>query len=236
VARKAGLHKVHTYGRSRFTVCGSQLKYKDHISTLGILLSVDSKLYGLTVDHLFKDEIVPELDVALSEKDFEAHDDELWSLDHDDVKYDNIDCDAEASYDLLAKDEITMANNVWTIAGCKVEQPHKLGNSQAYLDWALVDLYGGYKDRPNAFYLENDLEHPKFFSGISGTPKFDETPEIYMISASSGIRTGILLPGIALIGGEPGEDLCQAWNVILSDSRGEFHNGHISSTLSYILI
>jgi hypothetical protein len=78
----------------------------------------------------------------------------------------------------------------------------------SYLDWALVDLYRGYKDRLNTFYLENDLEHPKFFSGISRTPKFDETLEIYIISASSGIRIGILLLGIALISGEPSEDLC----------------------------
>lgn len=35
-------------------MCGLLVRYSDYTSTLGLLISVDSKLNGLTVDYLFR--------------------------------------------------------------------------------------------------------------------------------------------------------------------------------------
>jgi hypothetical protein len=48
------MEQVVAQSHSFLTMCGSLVRYRDRASTLGLLISVDSKLYGLTVDHLFK--------------------------------------------------------------------------------------------------------------------------------------------------------------------------------------
>ena len=72
----------------------------------------------------------------------------------------------------------------------------------------------------NAFCTQDAPDNPKFLSNVFSIPVLESRP-IYMISGVTGVRKGILIPGSSYIGGNPGQDLCRALNVILSDSAGE---------------
>ena len=50
--RKAAVEPVEAKVHSPMTMCGSLIRVSQNTSTLAIIISVDSKLYGLTVDHV----------------------------------------------------------------------------------------------------------------------------------------------------------------------------------------
>jgi hypothetical protein len=89
-----------------------------------------------------------------------------------------------------------------------------------YLDWALIDFDGGYFERPNAFYWEDNPTDLKFLTRLSANTETSRVP-VLMISGVSGTRTGVMLNGNSYVGGKLGENLCQTWNVILSGSACE---------------
>ncbi|TGO45378.1 hypothetical protein BCON_0398g00030 [Botryotinia convoluta] len=104
-----------------------------------------------------------------------------------------------------------------SVNGHKADSLPITDTTTAYLDWALIEFDDGYYERPNAFFSEDDPAKPKFFGILSAAPKTSEV-KVFMISSVSGTRKGVMLNNNSYIGGKPSEDLCQAWNVILSDS------------------
>ncbi|KAF7891398.1 uncharacterized protein EAF02_001723 [Botrytis sinoallii] len=197
-----------------------------------LLISMDSKLYGLTVDHLFKDQqgeeqstIANEAEVLYDEDDSEDSEPE-WSW-IDDVKYEDFEnvefvSDAESvssggSHAKTTIDHGPTEQYGESISGHKVDILSVIDTTTTNLDWALIEFDNGYYERPNAFYSKDDPANPKFFRTLSAIPKTSDV-NVFMISGVSGTRRGVMLNNTSYIGGKPNEDLCQAWNVILSDS------------------
>lgn len=230
--RRSAMEQVVAKSSSFLTICGSLVRYGNRTSTLGLLISVDSKLYGLTVNHLFKNEgaeeqatFVNESDILPDEDDSEGNDaDSPWV---DDVTYedmenansvsDNGSVTSERSYVKVTMDHGPTEYDGASINGHKVDSLSVTDTATPYLDWALIEFDDGYYERPNAFYPEDDLANPKFLEIVSIAPKTGQI-NVFMISGMSGTRKGVMLNSNSYIGGKPGENLCRAWNVILSDS------------------
>ncbi|KAF7923939.1 hypothetical protein EAE99_006600 [Botrytis elliptica] len=229
--RKSAMEQVVARNHSFLTMCGSLIKYGDRTSTLGLLISMDSKLYGLTVDHLFKDQqgeeqptTANEAEVLYDEDDSEDSEPEWPWID--DVKYEDFengecvsDAESVSSGGSHAKTTIDHGPTEQcgeSISGRKVDILSVI-DTTANLDWALIEFDNGYYERPNAFYSKDDPANPKFFRTLSAIPKTSDV-NVFMISGVSGTRKGVMLNNKSYIGGKPNEDLCQAWNVILSDS------------------
>jgi hypothetical protein len=231
--RRSAMEQVVARGPSFLTMCGSLVKYGDHTSTLGLLIRVDSKLYGLTVDHLFRSQRDEERSTMTNEPSVlsDEHDSESNQADRswvDDVTYEDLDNDqrvsdngssvtsgrshAEENRDLTLTEHYGVS-----VTGHKVDSVCQIDPPTPYLDWALIEFGDGYFERPNAFYSEDDPVHAKFFTRLSPAPKTSRVP-VFMISGVSGTRKGVMLSSFSYIGGKSGEDLCQAWNLILSDS------------------
>jgi hypothetical protein len=226
------MEQVVAQGRAFLTMCGSLVRYGDRTSTLGLLISVDAKLYGLTVDHLFRSQrdeeqstITKEPNILSDEYDVEGNQTDGSGVD--DVIYEDLDNDHRVSDNGSvtfgrSHAEATMDHTLTEcygafITGHKVDSVREIDPRTPYLDWALIEFDDGYFERPNAFYSEDDLVHPKFFARLSEAPKASEV-HVFMISGVSGTRKGVMLNSYSYIGGKPGEELCQVWNVILSDS------------------
>jgi hypothetical protein len=235
--RRSAMEQVVAQSHSFLTMCGSLVRYRDRASTLGLLISVDSKLYGLTVDHLFKshtDEnhsILME-DSSLLSGESDTEDSQAdWSW-VDDVTYEDLDPVDRISGNgsvtpgqvraEVTMDHVLAEHSGAVISGHKVDSVHGIDDSTPYLDWALLEFEGEYFERPNAFYLEDKPLDPKFLVRLSApnAPNTSEVP-VFMISGVSGTRKGVMLNSNSYIGGKPGEKLCQAWNLILSGSARE---------------
>ncbi|KAF7892002.1 hypothetical protein EAF00_008304 [Botryotinia globosa] len=230
--RNSAMEQVVARNHSSLTMCGSLIKYGDRTSTLGLLISMDSKLYGLTVDHLFKNQQGEEQSAVENKAEVLDDDDDSedsepeWSW-IDDVKYEdfeNAECvsDAESvssggSHAKITMDREPKEDFGESINGHKADFMFKTDTTSAYLDWALIEFDDGYYQRPNAFFSEDDPTNPKFFGILAAAPKTSDV-KVFMISGVSGTRKGVMLNSSSYIGGKPNEDLCQAWNVILSDS------------------
>ncbi|KAF4625506.1 hypothetical protein G7Y89_g12662 [Cudoniella acicularis] len=230
--RRSAIDQVIAQSHSFLTMCGSLVRYGDRTSTLGLLISVDSKLYGLTVDHLFnkqKEEEQPmiekESNILFDESDTEENQVD-WSW-VDDVAYEDMDNYQRASDNgsvasgrpdvEVATGQALVEQRGTSINGYKVDPAHNLDTSTPYLDWSLIGFDNGYFERPNAFYSEDDPVNPKFLTKMSAAPKASAVL-VFMISGASGTRKGVMLNSNSYIGGKLGESLCQTWNVILSES------------------
>jgi hypothetical protein len=233
--RRSAIEQVVAQSHSFLTMCGSLVRHGDRTSTLGLLISVDSKLYGLTVDHLFNkqmEEVHPTIEkepnILFDENDTEDNQ-ENWSW-VDDVTYEDIENDQRASdsgsvvsgapYVEVAMDQTLVEQHGTPINGHKVNSVHNLDPSTPYLDWALIDFDNEHFERPNVFCSEDDPVNPKFLTRLSAAPEVSGVP-VFMISGASGTRKGVMLNINSYIGGKLGESLCQSWNVILSGSAGE---------------
>ena len=236
--RRSAMEEILARNQSLLTICGSLVRYGNRTSTLGILIDVDSKLYGLTVDHLFnkqKEEQQPmftkEPDLLLDESDTEENQAvQLWI---DDVAYEDLDNNLRVSNigsAILGETCVKVDTGQeptgqygLSLKGHKLDSVQPADGSMPYLDWALIEFDDGFFERPNAFYSEDDPGKPKFLASLAQAPETTGIP-VLMISGVSGIRKGVILNCNSYIGGRPGENLCQMWNVILEDSTCEFHN------------
>jgi hypothetical protein len=241
--RMSAMEQVVAHGPSFLTMCGSLVRCGDRTSTLGLLVSVNSKLYGLTVDHLFRNQgneersmkveelyILPDEDNTEDDTEDNIEDDRADESWVDDVLYEDIADDQLASESgsvtsrkshadvttdhALIKQGIT---RIESINGHKVDSIHEMDSWMPYLDWALIEFDGGYFERPNAFYSEDDPLYPRFLTRASAAPECSGV-HVFMISGVSGTRKGVILGSYSYIGGKRGESLCQVWNVVLSGS------------------
>lgn len=232
--RRSATEQVVTHSHHFLTMCGSMVRYDDRLATLGLLISVDSKLYGLTVDHLFDKRMetrsMIESASGIPSEECDAEDDEFDKEWIDDVKYEDFDSDTNSNFsddrsaasgssvrEVVIDQECAEHQEDTPINGHKLDPINVESTSKSYLDWALIEFDDGYFERPNAFYSEDDPTTPKFLSKIADTPTTDSTP-VFMISGVSGTQKGVMLNSNSYIGGSPGENLCRTWNVILSSS------------------
>jgi hypothetical protein len=246
--RRAKLERVHVRGRWPNTLCGSLMTYENRSSTLALIVSLNSKSYGLTVDHVFSSHSMGKDSGSSEESEASFEEDrsegntfdrkggksdpeglsECWT---DDVKYGNLEYDGMDLGAPLAAQETPRRDaaienppdeqNPRNIIGHKLDLNWAEDRSRPYLDWALIDFEDPDLRRVNAFYTQDAPEQPNFLSEICSTPVLKSRP-IYMISGVSGTRDGVLVPGHSYMGGSPGQDLCRALNVILSDSTGGY--------------
>lgn len=137
-------------------------------------------------------------------------------------------------YDVRSK-AVTIGRHSWTVQGTKVEPVSSGDASRPYLDWALILFDLGYYRRPNVFYFENDPtpqyihESTSHYSGYTDARTFEE---VFMVSGTTGTRTGILLPGYSYIGSGPGRNLCKVWSLKLSDDIGNNFHFHCHSVFA----
>jgi hypothetical protein len=239
--RRAAMAQVHSENSSPLTMCGSLVKYGDRTSTLGLLVNVDSRLYGLTVDHLFssqgakRDETFTTQSDIMSEAETEDAQERIEILeDHwmDDVIYHAIDYDEQIvefskteirlPVEMNAHVESNLAQHLGgPFLGHKFDATRELHPPSPFLDWALIEFDDGYFKRPNAVHSEDGLKYLKLLTKTSSLPCLNDNGiQVLMISGASKIRNGVLLNGDAYIGSEPGQDLCKAWNVSLYDAIG----------------
>jgi hypothetical protein len=188
------------------------------------------------VDHLFNKQeekqsiILKELDILPDENDTEDNRED-WSW-VDDVTYEDMDNDQKVSDTgsvtsgqscvEVVMDQALTKHYGTSISGHKLDSVHEADPSTPYLDWALINFEGGYFERPNMFYSEDNLTDPKFLTRLSATPETSGVP-VFMISGVSGTRKGVMLNGNSYVGGNFGGNLCQTWNVILSGSACELY-------------
>jgi hypothetical protein len=236
--RRSATEQVVAQNPSLITMCGSLVRYGNRTSTLGLLVSMDSKLYGLTVDHLFKNQCEEEQLWILEEQESASEQCEIEDLEDnqdnwswvDDVTYDDIDDDQrviniESATSEIADSEMSTSQPSIqhpgiSMKGHRMDAIRKTDSSTTYLDWALIEFDDGYFKKPNVFFSDDDPNNPNFPTQLSSDPKVDGTP-VFMISGVSGTRKGVLFDFNSYIGGKQGENLCPAWNMVLSDSTCE---------------
>ena len=85
--RKSAQEPVDAHIHSRMTMCGSLIRFSHSTSTLGLLVSVDSKIYGLTVDHIRGIRKIADQHIA---------DDVKWRTDIKEILVEDIIKDTEA--------------------------------------------------------------------------------------------------------------------------------------------
>ncbi|CAM6005192.1 unnamed protein product [Sphagnum balticum] len=158
-----------------------------------------SKLYGLTVDHLFnkqKEEkqsiIAKDLNIIPDDNDTgDNREDWLW---FGDVTYEDMDNDqevsdtgsvkSEGSYVEAVIDQVLTKHHGTSLVGHKLDSVREVDPSTPYLDWALINFDDGYFERPNVFYSEDNPADPKFLTRLSATPETSGVL-VFMISGET---------------------------------------------------
>jgi hypothetical protein len=144
------------------------------------------------------------------------------SWDHD-VDYEGLNINDSSSdgcvttIENLSPDEAVIGgpkNSASFLAGHFVDVSSSPSPNRPFLDWALIQSHDGSFERPNAFSTGDSTGEYKFLTKIA-----ENSPNVHtavlMISGSTGTRKGFMLPGSAYIGGDPDQDLCEAWVVDL---------------------
>jgi hypothetical protein len=256
--QKSADELIKAQPHSYLTACGSLVTFEGRTATLAMLICVDSRLYGMTVDHIRRrqaretkgsetpkaNDETPSLENLGDVSVDSTTEDALLSIEElggcsdsdasdvswdDDVEYGDLNIndsssdDCRITHDCSLRDEIAVGGSKdpgLYVAGHFVDVSSSPSLSRPFLDWALIEFHDGAFERPNAFSTGGDTEEYKFLSEIAESPPLEHTP-ILMISGSTGTRNGVLLPGVSYIGGDPGQDFCEALVVDLSGSYGQ---------------
>ncbi|KAK1752654.1 hypothetical protein QBC47DRAFT_389034 [Echria macrotheca] len=108
-----------------------------------------------------------------------------------------------------------------TSAADRVQPPHGLNDSAAYLDWSLMDIPGSTAQHNTLF--EPPMSVPVQLQEIGPNPSRHETP-VYMVSGLYGIRKGTLIGEMSYISTTKGRELCPVWKLVMDSGaieRGE---------------
>ncbi|CZS98718.1 uncharacterized protein RAG0_07332 [Rhynchosporium agropyri] len=227
------------------TMCGSRIAALDslRLATLGCLVRVGSKLYGLSAAHAFEqivrsksrppdlptgsprpEDLVSDLlscSFVRDERYFVNDEDECY-LVVDDVEYD-LDSE-ETSGDTTAPLEsyTPFYQDGHREVSEKIMTGAMIFPSDGFthitwpdLDWALVEVTERQHQRPNAYMALTEPWGPVFLSELVKYHP-DQQRDIVVLSSALNRRRGLLLPGISFLGGINRLGMCEVWNIVLT--------------------
>jgi len=255
IVRTAGENTCTAYYRNESTMCGALLEYQTRISTLGLVLQVNSDMRGLTVDHLFNPVPKPRRTRPLDESQESSHRLENadstnnkevswirqpWLNNIDGIDLPEVVPETEhqnANFRLpssIGNDRIGAQQFVRHAQ--KVETLEDLPHPEPYLDWALVKFVprGSFPGCVNLFWPYGPSEGPVLLQGIAEKPRHSRVP-VFIISGQSGLTSGVMLGNVSYIGSNNGQEACKVWIVIPESSNGKHTRWHAMAASLHIL-
>ena len=243
IVHTAGEHTCAAYYRNESTMCGALLEYQTRISTLGLVLQVNSEMRGLTVDHLFNPVPKPrrtrppeesqESSHGLKNADSTNNREVSWirqpwinNIDGMDLpevvpetKHQNTRFSLRSSID---NDRIGDQQRVKYAQ--KVEMLEDLPHPEPYLDWALVKFVprGSLPGSVNLFWPYGPSEGPVMLQNIAERPPHSKVP-VFIISGQSGVASGVISGNVSYIGSNNGKEACKVW-IVDPDSSNSKHS------------
>jgi nucleoside phosphorylase len=236
-----GNRNCTVYYRTESTMCGAPLEYQTRISTLGLVLQVDSEIRGLTVDHLFNP--VPKVRRMRPPGEGQESSAQLanasnmnnvdsslisqpWTNDNGIIEfpeevygteYQNASSQLPSQVSnnrIGARPFVTYAQTVETF--------NNLPHSEPYLDWALVKFVprGSFPRCVNLFWPDGSSGDPVLLQHVAETPQYDRVP-VFIISGQSGIISGVMLERASYIESNNSQKACKVWTVIPGSSNGK---------------
>lgn len=241
VTRTAGEHSCTAYYRNESTMCGALLEYQTRISTLGLVLQVDSDMLGLTVDHLFNPVPKPRrmrppgeshessyrVTIADSSSSGEASLTSQPWIENDDAI-----CLPEVVHGTEPRELSSQLPNLvdngktggqlFARHAQMVETLETLPHPEPYLDWALVKFVprGSFPGCVNLFWPYGRSRDPVLLQDIAEKPRNSRVP-VFIVSGQSGVNTGEMLGTASYIGSNNGQDRCKVWIVVPDSSSGK---------------
>lgn len=218
--------------KSAMTLTGTPIRAGPLTATLALSIEINSKLYGLSVDHLQGTGTIPGLSnqaqepevssilpglLRLSASCFSGRTKEKSRSDtriQEDVSKEPgyVRFDSEPSHSLWI--------NLGTIFSSST---HVVGSDLSYLDWLLVDFSSPHFQKPNAVHLDQKTDPQVFLKDVfSGSIK-TATP-VLMLSGTRGPRKAKILPGASYLGGSSNRGTTsKVWTISLLDGEGIVH-------------
>lgn len=227
------------------TMCGSRIAATGDVrlATLGCLVKIQSRFYGLSASHAFESIVrATPLVIGTSlgrnppENTLSVHSTMSQKVEDlvDDVEYDTD--DEKSSVESI----VTSVNNpnvgpeslqdiTEEIMHGNVIFPSEEffnGTMKPDLDWALIEINNKRYKRPNAYIAVTESPMPIFFSKTASCHP-GEQREIVVISSALNPKRGFLLPGKSFLGGINRPNMCEVWNIVLTEQQGErIYNFH----------
>jgi nucleoside phosphorylase len=250
IMRTAGERTCTAYYRTKSTMCGALLEYETRISTLGLVLQVNSEMRGLTVDHLFNPAPRPrrtrppgesqESSRRLANAD-SANNGEAsfvsqpWNNNNDAIDFPEGVHGAEdqnASSRLpnqIGNDKI--GAQLFVRHAQTVETLEDLPQPEPYLDWALVKFvpHSSFPGCVNLFWPYGPSRNPMLLQRIAEKPRHSKVP-VFIVSGQSGVTSGLMLGNVSYIGSNTGQEACKVWIVIPESSNGKHTRGTLWPT------
>jgi len=241
IVRTAGEDTCATYYRNESTMCGALLEYQTRISTLGLVLQVNSDMRGLTVDHLFNPVPKPRRTRPPEESQESSH--RLENADSTNNRevfrirqpwinnIDGIDLPEVVPETKHQNNSFPLPNSIDNDRigaqqliryAQKVETLEDLPHPEPYLDWALVKFVprGSFPGCVNLFWPYGPSEGPVMLQDIAETPPHSRVP-VFIISGQSGVTSGVMLGNVSYIASNDGKEACKVWRVIPESSNSK---------------
>lgn len=169
---------------------------------------------------------------TLNDDDFLSFN-QLWA-DDDDDEYDDDDievhvkssmnrdkatsfCEASSQDDCGGTENLTSPQ---LFDGEKIYPVSATRDSRPYLDFSLIQVDAGVTPSrlSNKIYPSGPTGTPVPLDSIATSPRHHGA-KVYVVSASSGLRSGSILKSFSYLGSKPGQQMCKVWTVIF-DSGG----------------
>ncbi|KAM5383594.1 hypothetical protein ACJZ2D_002043 [Fusarium nematophilum] len=244
LVRNSSTEPLTAHFKTDLTWCGGTVRCQTRTATLGISINIDTSYGILTVEHLFHPEAT-ETDTNLADDLHHATSSapdpsaldmgclRSWVCEEDEDDYSF----EESTEDDTGSAPVALVSLAGEIPSTcepaqqweRIQSPLGLDYSSPYLDWALT--------RPNNPSISTPRDNMFFARGLSAVvldrvaeePRYHRAP-VYMISGIRGILLGQILTTSIMIGSLPGQELCEAWTLIL-DSFSELVSGECGSII-----
>lgn len=227
------------------TTNGMLLQYKDQAATMGLIVQVGDKMYGLTVDHLFNPrrrsgisqgislvEAERILDMAKANSDVL---DKLWEHDWEDTL--NLDGENEptpANPDMVQPPSVIQPlpsgmapispsrfHGMYSVSGTGISRLASISIPEPYLDWALVSIdFGRLAQRRFNTFTRPDLPDAPVSFNVVAKELRSHVSSVYIISGRSGVTTGLILRNDTYISYPRSKELCYVWTVVPDPTIG----------------
>jgi hypothetical protein len=225
------------------TMCGSRIaaKGESRLATLGCLVMVQSKLYGLSASHAFERIMKGTSDTTETsandppDRDYSAEvlpetsalsqtvEEQYYVIDDVGYLLDDTECDLESTAPLEDETERNEGNSQdqtdQIMNGTVIFPSDKYdGIMNPDLDWALIEVDERKYQRPNTYIAVTGPSRPVFFSKVALRLP-DEQRDIVVITSALNPKRGQLLPGKSYLGGINRPGMSEVWNIYLTESE-----------------